>query len=710
MPASWNFALRASLMLGVSLPAVPAMAQQATQDSTTPPPETAIIVTAQKSGAQSILNVPGSISALDSKTLEDAGVQDISDVAKLTPGMQFVETFGRAAPYLSIRGVASSITGTPTVQVFADGFTTGLGATVDTSLLELDRVEVAKGPQATLYGANAIGGVINYITKKPGPDTEADARFSYGELNEVFGSANLSGPLTGNLFGGIAGALHSRDGYLDNIATGQKKANYQSDASVRGALRAKIDATTIDLSATYTNTDDGCGDCSYIPRDFALPAALGATALRNGQVNLNSYDLIMDQRGQNNLFRRTDTEVLTIEHDFDNAVLTSITGRGAVGSKFDFDLSRAATREPFLSLPVLADSGGTSKSEELRLTNGPKSLLRYVLGVYYLDIHTHSSTYLSGNLISKQKSSTKNYAAFANVEVPIGNFTIAGGVRYDYQKAEQDNALFGLAGALTSKELLPKVTAEYHFGSDTMLYATASKGYKSGGVNVGSPDPKVPRTFNPEYLWNYEAGLKGRLFDNRLSYAVDGFRMEWSNRQVQLLDTSGLFAYIANLGKAHINGAEIELDLRPARGLSINANATYLDAKVDRYIDLSGVSAFYGINPDLKGNALPSAPKFSFSISPEYVSRLSEDWRMRARADISHTSGFYFDAQNLLRQNAYTTVNLYLGVEKRHFEVGVFAKNAFNVLYHTSGNLTTLGPLMTTSTPRIIGVRAGFHY
>lgn len=696
--------------LATALAAAPAMAQ----DAPTADPDAdggEIIVTGQKMGAQSVLTVPVSITAIDAETLNDAGLNGLSDISKLAPSVNLVESFGRAANYLSIRGVSSTETGTPTVQVFVDGFTTGIptGA-INTTLFDIDRVEILEGPQATLYGANAIGGVINYITKKPGDDMEASLRLSAADYGEASAIGSVSGPVVpGILAAGAAVAYHRRDGFLRNVATGDQHADSQEDISARAALRATLGATTIDLTSSYNHTNDDCGDCSYIPDSFPLTGAANDTSLRDGLVDTNEFSRNIDQLGPQYLHRTGHTEVLTIEHDFGDAVLTSITGYGAYDTDIAFDLSRAASRSPGLVTYVISNTQDEAYSQELRLAGGAPGAFNWLIGGYYLHSTQESQTYLGvllPNPINLQDIRTKNYALFANVSLPLGSFVVSGGLRYDHQEVASENPLFALAGKSKSNEVLPRVTAEYHFGDNMMFYATASKGYKSGGVNVGTPDPVAPRTYAPEFLWNYEAGLKGKLFDNRLIFTLAAFRMDWTDRQVQLLDTSGLLAYQANLGTSHINGAELGLTLNAGPAFSLSGSLTYLDGKIDRYIDESGVSDFYSIDPDLHGNRLPNAPKLRASLSPQFVTPISGGYKLRARADVAYTGERYFDAQNLLRQDEYALVNLYIGIENDHFEIGAFANNLFDQGYHSAGNLTTLGPLMTTGSPRWIGVRS----
>lgn len=677
-----------------------------------------IVVTGQKMGAQSILEVPLTISAYSAETLAAAGVDSLSDIGRLSPSVELQESFGRAGNYLAMRGVSSTETGTPTVQIYVDGFTTGLSGGANSTLFGLERVEILEGPQATLYGRNAIGGVINYITRRPSDEFEAELRLTAAEYDQYDVGGRISGPLVaGRLFGELSYAHHERDGYLDNTATGEDGFDTEEDNSVRGALRAVFDNTTIDFSATYSASDDGCADCSYVPADYTIPLAAGFppydTSLRDGDVNVNGYERDVAQLGPHYMRRNMNTDVLTIEHDFGDVVLTSITGYGNATTDLAFDLTRAAGRnpDPFVNTFVIANSEDESISEELRLTGGEPGGLRWLVGGYYSEINRGSETFLGfllPNPIAIASNSSTNTAVFVNAELPLGDhIVLGGGLRYDREEVEDENPLFGLSGSSESEELLPRATIAYNFDSGLMLYGTVSKGYKSGGVNVGTPDPVAPRTYEPEFLWNYEIGLKGRFLDNRVMLTLSAFHMDWTDRQVQLLDTSGLFAYQSNLGEAHIDGVELVANFNITPNFFIDGGFTYLDGEIDEYIDQSGISTYYGVNPDLGGNDLPNAPGLRVTVSPQWTTPIMNSaFDLRARADISYTGERYFDAQNLLRQDAYTLVNLYLGVERDSYEIGVFANNAFDEGYHAAGNLTTLGPFMTTGAPRVLGVRA----
>lgn len=677
-----------------------------------------ITVTAQKMGAQSILEVPLTISALDAHVLESAGVQGLGDIGHLNPSVNFVESLGRSFNYLSMRGISSTEGGTPTVQVYVDGFTTGIARSqLNTTLFNLERVEILEGPQATLYGRNAIGGVINYVTKKPGNDLEAELRATGADYGQADVMGRIAGPLVpGTLFADVAVSHHERDGYLDNVFDGEKGVDSQRDNSGRLALRTSFGNTTIDLSGTYTELRDGCGDCSYVPRDFTIPLIAGAppydTSLRDGRVNLDSYDRTINQDTPSYLDVDSRVAVLNIEHDFGWAVLTSISGYGKVATDIAFSLNRAAGRNPndAFNTYVITKLTDRSWSEELRFSGGSEQTLRWLVGGYYSRIEQDGSTYFGGlpDPLGENHYSSDNTAAFVNLELPIGErFVLGGGVRYDREKVKDVNPLFALAGSASSDEVLPRITASYRFDSGLMPYVTVSKGYKSGGVNVGSPDPSVPRTFAPEYLWNYEAGLKGRLFGGYGIFTLSAFHMDWSDRQVQLLDPSGVFVYQANLGRARIDGVETQVNVDINANFQVDAGVTFLDAGIERYIDASGVSAFYGISPDLAGNELPNAPRLRVTLSPQWTMPVfGGAFDLRARADVSYTGERYFDAQNLLEQDAYTLVNLNLGLVRDGLELGVFANNAFNEGYHSAGSLSAgVGPLLTTGAPRVVGAR-----
>ncbi len=677
-----------------------------------------ITVTAQKMGAQSILSVPMTISALDAQALEAAGVQGLDDIGQLNPSVNFVESLGRSFNYLSMRGISSTEGGTPTVQVYVDGFTTGIARSqLNTTLFNLERVEILEGPQATLYGRNAIGGVINYVTKKPGDNLEAELRATGADYGQVDVMGRVAGPLVpGRLFADVAVSHHERDGYLDNTFNGENGVDSQRDNSGRLALRTSFGNTTVDLSGTYTELRDGCGDCSYVPRDFTIPLLAGLppydTSLRDGQVDLNAYPRTINQDTPSYLDVDSHGVVLNIEHDFGWAVLTSISGYGKVETDIAFSLNRAAGRNPNAAFNtyVISDLTDQSWSEELRLSGGSEDTLRWLVGGYYSRIEQDGFTYFGAlpDPLAENHYSSDNTAAFVNVELPIGErFVLGGGVRYDKEKVKDNNPMFGLAGSASSDELLPRITASYRFDSGLMPYATVSKGYKSGGVNVSSPDPAVPRTFAPEFLWNYEVGLKGRLFDGYGIFTLSAFHMDWTDRQVQLLDPSGIFVYQANLGKAQIDGVQTQVNLNITSNFQVDAGVTYLDAEIERYADASGVSTFYGISPDLAGNELPNAPRFRVTLSPQWTMPVfGGAFDLRARADVSYSDERYFDAQNLLKQDDYTLVNLNLGLVRDTFEFGVFANNAFNAGYHSAGSLSAgVGPLLTTGAPRVIGAR-----
>jgi iron complex outermembrane receptor protein len=694
--------LMASSTIALSAPAVAQSAQADNGD---------IIVTAQKTGAQSVLDVPATITALGADTLNAARVQDLGDIAKLNPSINFQESLGRAFNFISIRGVSSTEGGTPTVQVYVDGFTSGIARSqLNTTLFDLERVEVLEGPQATLYGRNSIGGVINYVTKKPGNKLEAQASLMLAEYGESTATARVAGPIAADhLFAEASVAYHQRNGYLTNTATGAD-IDTEEDFSARAALRAVFDRTTIDLSGTYSRTNDGCADCSYVPTGYQFPIPIGLppynTQLRDGTIDLNAKNYDIDQDSPHYLNIRARTFIGTIEHDFGGVTLTSITGYSRVKTRMAFDIDRTANRNPLINSFVGVVADDKSYSEELRLSGGGEGQLRWLIGGYYSRIRQAGTSVLGGFPIGNDLLKSKNAAVFANAELPIGDFTIGAGLRYDHEENDASNVIASLAGSAKSNEVLPRVTASYKLGERTMVYATVSKGYKSGGVNTSTAT--VPRTFAPEYLWNYEAGIKGKFLDNKLTLALSGFHMDWTDRQVQLNDPTGVFVYQANLGKAQIDGAELSANLKLAPGLTVDGGLTYLHARIKRYIDGSGVSTWYGVNPDLKGNTLPQTPSIRASLSPQWVTPILDGkFDLRTRADVVYTGKRYFDAQNLLKQDAFALVNLYAGIENDHFEIGVFANNAFDQGYRSAGNLSVLtGPLLTAGTPRVIGMRA----
>jgi iron complex outermembrane recepter protein len=618
-----------------------------------------------------------------------------------------------------------------------------------TGLADLERVEVLKGPQGTLYGRNTIGGAINIITRAPSRELSAFADMGIGNYNYFDARGSLSGPLVNDLaYGRVSFFRTKRDGYVRNLATdGRAQGIDQYD--VRGKLLLTRDGP---LTATFTVD---------VLRDRS-PGQEGKSAgpdviLRNPFVPIPilSSDLLAERYNVDSRTRQNVNQY-TGRIDWRRGInVTSISAYRTSGLFNDgetdytiLDIARQTTNEEskeFSQEFRIASIDGEA------LTFGDK--LSWVAGVYYLrdsakrsDLFTWGKDSLPvlvanffgapltsiGNTTTLDRVAT-SYAAFAEVTWKlVPNVDIITGGRFSWDKKEGRyigattapgfpvlTTPFNIPLSRRWNAFNPRVTVAWHPIKDTLLFATYSQGFKSGGFQFAVSDPVLAaRIFNPEKVTFYEGGIKSTLLDRKLQIGASVFRYKYGNLQTQrtVLNSGGApTSIVENAASSAINGGEVNLVLAPSRDLTLNVGMTYLDAKYDSYN--------VGGGTDFSNTRLIRAPKFSNNVAVDYSPRLSQDIRLVAHADWYHSSAFYFEPGETRisvtnRQNAYDLVNLRLGLEWKQWSVTAFATNLFDKRYRAANDLvpgtsTAFGVTGAQSrgyyaAPRMIGARVAW--
>jgi iron complex outermembrane receptor protein len=672
-----------------------------------------IVVTAQKR-EQRLQDVPVSISALTSELLQDSGVVGVQDLAQLAPGLIIAETIGRQTTVASIRGVAPFGFADETVVMMIDGYTSGFQRSGNNAtLLDLERVEILRGPQATLYGRNAIGGVINYITRRPDNEFRGSLRADAGTRGNYLVQGSVSGPIMRDvLYGGIALGYRESGGFMDNDATGEKNVNDQEDLNARATLRfTPTEALEANLTVDYNEADDAAGDPSYAYQDrwFGVtPPTL--VQVGAGAVDFNRFERRIAQRDTGGFEREESTIVLNVAYQFSGATLTSITGTSNQETSVSFPFNRLP------SAPFLADVQWDveSWSQELRLTSRGDGPLQWLLGAYYFDNSRDRQLFLvTGAGSSRAQWTTDdvtNQSLFANVDYAFTDrVSLKVGLRYDDEERELTDRVRNRSGKSDAQEWLPSISLSYRPSRDLHLYGTISRGYHAGGPNeLGSVAAGAPPTYEPEYLTNYEIGAKGSMPDAAFSYEVAVFYMDWEDQQI--FTAFDLFnRYIINAGQSEIMGLEVSGTWLPTEHLTLTASFSYLDAEYKEFFAPLDAAPF-GLDPDLSGNNLVYSSEFSGTLSAQYVAPIGTGgWSTRLRADLSYVGERPFDTLGLFIADAYTLVDLYAGVQNERYEVGLFANNAFDEDFLTGGFLPSAGgfpPLATVGKPSQFGVRA----
>jgi iron complex outermembrane recepter protein len=708
--------LLALLLAGVAAPiAGPVLAQAAgstavTSQDTASSHVSEVVITATKR-SQPLQKVPIAVTALTGDVVTKMGGSDFADVAAAVPGLSFEnDRAGENRTY--IRGVTEVAGGAPTVGVYMDEIpiTTFSGEQVNLKTFDIQRVEVLRGPQGTLYGEGSEGGTIRMVTNKPDATTFGAEVYALGSstdrggLNdEVDGMVNL--PLVTDKLALRATAMWSDyDGWITNPVINRTHYNTNTDFTGRATLRFTPDAkTTVDLSYMHQDAQsDGPSDGDVNYRDYA-----GTPESRNDVFDIYS---------------------LTASHDFGFATLTSATGYFTRNSLSHNDFTSTAPLlsfffgTPINTADILRPNNQKVVTEELRLVSNGAGPLAWTIGGFYkhdnLDISNATQTQpaLPVTVFTLDVNDTSNqYAVFGEGDYALTNsLHLIGGLRYFDETRNTTSAVDGLlplilSGAsfnglqqsVTTSQVTPKVSLDYRLTDNALVYATYSGGFRAGDINpYAFMFPGAPSSFGPERLTNYELGAKTSWLDRRLTVNAAVFHIYWQNIIIDEAAPSALFGYSVNGGDGHSDGAELEVTAIPVTGLTLSFAGSYTDATIDK-VSTAGFGVLAA-----PGATLPFVPKYKLFGSAEYdFPVLNGDWRGRVRADIAYNGANFSavsDAPATINA-AYTTVNLRVGMSRDKLDLTLFADNVGDV----RGELVSLDNGTGESTlirPRTVGV------
>ncbi len=659
-----------------------------------------IVVTARKR-SERLQDTPISITAVTAEAMERKGIKDIADISRQTPGLQYGDFGDMKLSPTSLRGVvggSGSAGADPAVGYYVDEIYQAQGPGADLDLYDIARVEVLRGPQGTLFGRNTIGGVISITTQRPSDTFAASATADIGNYNALRLGASISGPIMpGVVFAKIAAIRDVNGGYDHNVLLDRDVNNHRSWA-VRGQLLFDIASTTsLLVTASYRKADQE--QLVFETRRYNMAADLPQALVAAGlPLNTDPFDrkVYSDSRNQERL-RAWDV----------SATFKTRIGRLGITNIFSYHdhdyFSRADTdRSP---LRMLYD-GDPEKvwrwSEELRvdLSTGP---IDWLAGLYYFRQNSRNQSFveIGADLASALGDpaltgirtgsdgdlDTTSKAAFLSVTwkvAPRLDVTVGGRYTSDhkaihYVQRDVINLLGGNTDIRTHgswDQFTPNANIRYRFSPTVMVYATASKGFKSGGFNdaLGSADGIA---FGPEALWNYELGLKTELFDRRLVVNTALYYMDWS--RIQLSDdnpaTPVYDPIILNAGKAHSKGIEVEVTARPTDRWTLGGNLSVQDARFDGGHLPSGASLGH----------IPYAPAYTADLNAEYrlpVAGLGSvalfgEYQLRGRTYLSNDA----DPDGVV--HPYGLLNLRLSLQSRdeRWRVSLWAKNLTNRTY-----------------------------
>lgn len=696
-----------------------------------------VLVTAQKR-IERLGDVPLSITALNEQTLERLGAQDIDDFVRNVPNLSIEPTIVGAS-FIQIRGI-SSTAGSPTVGVYIDEtpiqiYQRGFSGNPNPKVFDLDRIEVLRGPQGTLYGASSMGGTLRYITKQP------DLRdFSARLLTEVASTkggdpswqvaAAAGGPISEGRVGFRASAYYRNDGgYVDNYdrdtgAVAHRNINETRTVALRGALTAKLsDSFDATLSSFYQQSERD--DLPVFERPSG-PFSQGFQVEQPGRdhfilpsLKINGEFGPVTLTSVSSLLRRTDSQQADYSTTISELLLIPALGPQFTGVEpVGGEINQASTEQ-------------RAFSQEIRLASyDPDARLRWVVGGFY----QNSSVRLLQTVVEPGLEDLFQSIFGAGVEAIAGLPLLPGDLSYlgREQVDEEQAAVFGelmfkltpqvelIAGARRSDvktvirvaadgffnggptsatgaaprrqnetPFTPRLGVNFRPGANQLFYATASRGFRSGAGNLPVPAApcaadlaalgigEAPPTYSSDTTQNYELGYKGTLADQRLSMSAALFRVDWTDIQQSVYLPSCGFGFIGNLGKARSQGFELELQAQPLRGLLLTGALGYAHSQYTKTISLGSGAA---VTTD--GDRVPFAPQWtatagveqrlSLATRPAYV---RVDYQYRGNLTRSSSGAEVAGNPFLFRQSSYNYLSARSGIRFGKWDVALFIEN-----------------------------------
>jgi iron complex outermembrane receptor protein len=647
-----------------------------------------VIVTAAKAGDADIQTTPLAISAVSNDELTRLSIRTIEHAVHLLPAVTFTQnsSFGQ----LSIRGIGTNAVnagGDPSSALYLDGVYLARPAMASIDLLDLDRVEVLRGPQGTLYGRNAVGGALNLVSKAPTNDSDMSVRLSAGNFAERRAEARLSGPLKRNrIMASLSVARGTRDGYVTDLDHPDHPLGGDDLTAARGQMRFVFGRTT-DLLVSSDVSDQGG---TLLTFNKVLQVKPGWRIDNPADLHEVRTSTVASSR-----IRQDGTSARLTAALNPSTTLTSLTAFRRLDNEWLVDAD-------ITELNVLATHNHERQhqwSEELTVTH-KQTRLTSIAGMFLFGENDHQAVEIPQpqagiQVVLDPRVHAGSAAWFGQTTLDVtSKVSATAGLRYTRERKDIDNAggieiidpaiavapgtRYAYSDSVLYTAWTPKFGVDVKLPGEATAYVSATKGFKSGGFNLSSTQPG--RGFGPESAWSYEGGLKTGLLNGRARFNLAVFDMDYTDLQVQTPIGIGVFD-IRNAAAAMVRGVEVEGATRIGRGLEAGGHLTWLDATYERYIAV-GIGGVVG---DVAGNRLNNAPEWAGRLWTEWSAGLGASHRLSLAADATAQSTVYYTPFNdtIQRQLPYALVGARaeFGPAHRRWAVNAYVRNLTNTDY-----------------------------
>lgn len=616
-------------------------------------------------------NIPASVTGITAAEIERREVTSIKDLTSRIPNFFMPDYGSKLTSPVYVRGIGSR-TGAPSVGMYVDNAPFFEKSAFDFELNDIERIEVLRGPQGTLYGRNTMGGIINIYTKSPLSSRSTRISVTGANYNSYRTSFSHNQPIGDNLGIKVAGTYGSNGGFYKNAFTNDPVD--QADVwSGRIKLAHKMsDKLKSEYSITFDNSQQGgypyaiynsntqqASDISYDKYSSYNRKLLTANALfqfNGNKLNITSitnYQFLDDIQEIDQDF--TPQSLFFVEQDqLQHAISHEVVAKSGKNNKhYEWLVGAFGFVQQFdKTVDVTYGEDGIAKYKLPGPTSKIKGYDQIVSGAAFF----HQST--------------------INI---LENLSLAMGIRFDYEKSNLDyyydsntsgnvTRVDAFDNSLENFEIVPKVTLKYGFGKNRSAYASVSKGYNSGGFNSTIEEDKH-RTYDAETSYNYEVGVKTDWFSNRFTTNVSLFYIDWKNQQIYQTVPSGQGSMIVNAGLSESSGVEAEIFGRLTRDLSMHASYGYTRAMFNEYV----VSATVNYNDKY----IPYIPEHTFDVGASYTFNLNKSFAKTLVFDVTYqgVGKHYWNDANTAYQDFYGLLNAKVSVATRYFELGIWGKN-----------------------------------
>ena len=641
-----------------------------------------LTVTATKTGAAEIQSTPIAITALSARTLEQLGARSIEGLAGFVPALTIAQHTGLAQ--VTIRGVGSNAVfagSDPSTTIHLDGVYLARPAMAFADFLDVERVEVLRGPQGTIYGRNSVGGTLNIVSRDPTNTPDTRLRLTAGNYGTLRAEGAVSGPLIPNkVMASVALLRSSRDGFVRDLDHPDHALGSEDTWAGRGKVRVVLGPRSELLLSADTGRFDG------VPLHWAKPIAAKPGFTFDSPASLWAVRTSDVTTGRNRQQGASARLTLPVNR---TTTVNSLTAWRASNDRFLADADATELRIAALRLSDVQHQ----ISQEVTLVQRTPALT-WITGAFLFDEHDDGEIEVTAYSTDTQSrpfatTGTRTWAPFGEATYHAWRrLSLTGGVRYTDERKNIAStggvyrlgtpvlavpaSFYAFDDRATFHAWTPKAALQVQASPDTFLYVSATRGFKSGGFN---PTGNAPgRAFGPELAWSYEGGVKQTMAEGRVRVNTAAFVTDYRDLQVQAFIRPGVID-ISNAASATIRGVEVEVAAATGRRVHLAGHVAWLDAHYDRYLAIG----LGGVAKDAAGRRLNNAPAWSGSTSAIYEWTAGGTGSFSLRGDVAWQSRVFFTPFNepIDSQEAYGLVHLRAGFEprSRRWELAVYVRN-----------------------------------